>query len=106
MEEGYREIATVCEITNAGINSTINLLSISVCLPSSFFSPSPPHVTSNFLCSRFHSGKQFIQVCTSALRRSAQPCPLHPRTRLDHTCYYPLSHPPPSGLLFTATCCS
>lgn len=34
-EEGYREITTVCEITNAGINSTINLLSISVCFPSS-----------------------------------------------------------------------
>ena len=104
MEEGYR--ATVCEITNAGINRTINLLGLSVCFPSSSFSPSPPHVTSNFLCSRFHSGKQFIQVWTSALRRTAQPCPLHPPNTPRPHSFQPPSSPsslPPlihSHLLF------
>lgn len=33
MQEGYGECVTVCKITNAGINSTINLLSISAFPP-------------------------------------------------------------------------
>lgn len=55
-----REITSVCEITNSGINSAVNLLSISVCFPTSSSSLSPPSVPSPFLCRRFHSGKQLF----------------------------------------------
>lgn len=49
------EITTVCEISNAGINSNINLLSIAVCFT---FSSLPPHVSSPLHSGRFHSSKQ------------------------------------------------